>query len=82
MVISKGGIKFTLVSRWAFPYHQGGVPMHNYYLLELLKDEMEIDLISGLKKEQAAFSNLFDSSDTCEGLSAFVEKRTPDFKGK
>ena len=50
--------------------------------LQAVNEGMEIDLISGLKKEQAAFSNLFDSSDTCEGLSAFVEKRTPDFKGK
>mgnify|MGYP000302958701 CR=1 FL=1 len=50
--------------------------------LQAVNEGMEIDLMSGLKKEQAAFSNLFDSSDTCEGLSAFVEKRTPDFKGK
>jgi len=50
--------------------------------LQAVNEGMEIDLISGLKKEQAAFSNLFDSSDTCEGLSAFVEKRTHDFKGK
>ena len=50
--------------------------------LQAVNEGMEIDLISGLKKEQAAFSNLFDSSDTCEGLSAFVEKRDPDFKGK
>ena len=50
--------------------------------LQAVNEGIEIDLISGLRKEQAAFANLFDSSDTCEGLSAFVEKRTPDFKGK
>ena len=50
--------------------------------LKAVSEGMEIDLISGLKKEQAAFSNLFNSSDACEGLSAFVEKRSPDFKGK
>jgi len=50
--------------------------------LQAVNEGRGIDLISGFKKEQAAFSNLFDSSDTCEGLSAFVEKRTPDFKGK
>ena len=44
MVIEKVGIKFTLCSRWAFPYHQGGIPMHNYFLLELLKDGMDIAL--------------------------------------
>ena len=50
--------------------------------LKAVNEGMEIDLISGLRKEQAAFANLFDSSDACEGLSAFVEKRPPDFKGK
>ena len=50
--------------------------------LQAVNEGMEIDLISGLRKEQAAFANLFDSSDACEGLSAFVEKRPPDFKGK
>ena len=50
--------------------------------LQAVNEGLEIDLISGLKKEQAAFANLFDSSDACEGLSAFIDKRTPDFKGK
>ena len=50
--------------------------------LKAVSEGIEIDLNSGLKKEQAAFVNLFDSSDTCEGLSAFIEKRPPDFKGK
>ena len=50
--------------------------------LQAVNEGIELDLISGLRKEQAAFANLFDSSDTCEGLSAFVEKRTPDFKVK
>ena len=50
--------------------------------LQAVNEGIEIDLISGLRKEQATFANLFDSSDTCEGLSAFVEKRPPDFKGK
>ena len=50
--------------------------------IKAVYEGMEIDLISGLKKEKAAFANLFDSSDAREGLSAFVEKRPPDFKGK
>lgn len=51
MVISKRRIRFTLCSRWAFPYHQGGIPMHNYFLLELLKDGMDIALISSQNKQ-------------------------------
>jgi len=55
MVISKGGIKFALVSRWAFPYHQGGIPMHNYFLLELLKDEMDVALISSQNEQNDSY---------------------------
>ena len=55
MVISKRVIKFTLVSRWAFPYHQGGIPMHNNYLLELLKDGMDIALISSQNEQNDSY---------------------------
>ena len=57
MVIQKVGIKFTLCSRWAFPFHQGGIPMHNYYLLELLKDGMDITLTSSqIEKNKSYYS--------------------------
>jgi len=45
------GIKFTLCSRWAFPYHQGGIPMHNYYLLQVLQYGMDVSLISSKNTE-------------------------------
>ena len=50
--------------------------------IRAVNEGMEMDCISGLKKEQTEFSDLFNSSDTCEGLSAFIEKRSPIFKGK
>ena len=46
MVIQKVGIKFTLACRWAFPYDHGGVAMHNYYLLQLIQNELDVSLIS------------------------------------
>ena len=34
---------------------------------------------TGLKKEAKTFSKLFDSDETFEGLSAFIEKRPPKY---
>jgi len=36
----------------------------------------------GLYKEQTEFSGLFNTEDTKEGLSAFVQKRIPEYTGK
>lgn len=70
MVLSKDEIKFNLISRWAFPYHQGGVPMHNYYLLELLKDEMEIALISSQIEQNDSYYSKKDIN--FYGISAYL----------
>ena len=50
--------------------------------IRAVNEGVEMDLIAGLKKEQVAFAELFESSDTREGLSAFNDKRSPEFKGK
>ena len=68
MVIQKVGIKFTLCNRWAFPYHQGGIPMHNYYLLELMKDGMDIALLSSQNEQNDSYYS--DKHITFNGILA------------
>ncbi len=41
-----------------------------------------LDIETALKNEAEIFSQLFNSADTIEGLSAFAEKRKPAFKGQ
>jgi len=40
------------------------------------------DLDAGIEAEKQAFLTVFSSKDAREGISAFVEKRTPHFEGK
>lgn len=54
-------------------------------VLKLLKravaDGTEMPLSAALRHEQAMISLVFDSADAHEGMSAFVEKRQPKFRG-
>jgi enoyl-CoA hydratase/3-hydroxyacyl-CoA dehydrogenase len=40
------------------------------------------DLDAGIESEKQAFAKVFASADAREGISAFVEKRTPHFDGR
>ncbi|MFV1957282.1 MAG: enoyl-CoA hydratase-related protein, partial [bacterium] len=41
---------------------------------------MDASLEAGLALEREAFANCFASPDAREGISAFLEKREPNFK--
>ncbi|MDY0983357.1 enoyl-CoA hydratase-related protein [Microbacterium sp. CFBP9023] len=43
---------------------------------------METTLADGLAHEKRAFAELFDTADQKEGMSAFREKRAPDFQNR
>ena len=57
-------------------------PLSIEHSIRAVNTALNGDFKSGLKYENDAFSSLFDSSDRNEGLSAFIEKRPPQFKGK
>ena len=48
---------------------------------ESMHTGFDLSLTEGLKQEGALFGTLFHTADQKEGIGAFVEKRTPDFKG-
>jgi enoyl-CoA hydratase len=49
---------------------------------EAVNAAYETDLTHGLAHERRLFYLLFASDDQKEGMAAFMEKRTPDFKGQ
>jgi enoyl-CoA hydratase len=43
---------------------------------------METSLAEGLRFERHAFASLFDTVDQKEGMAAFREKRSPEFRNR
>jgi enoyl-CoA hydratase len=48
--------------------------------IELVNKSYDLNIFDGLTCESIEFSKLFDSSDTKEGIDAFINKRKPKFE--
>jgi enoyl-CoA hydratase len=60
----------------------GQPPISLRYIKEAVLKAVDHSLYEGMQFERKNFSLLFSTDDQKEGMRAFIEKRTPDFKGK
>jgi enoyl-CoA hydratase len=49
---------------------------------QALRQSQEVSLQAGLQQERQLFTLLSATDDRREGIDAFLQKRTPDFKGR
>ena len=60
----------------------GNAPISVRSTIKLVNYRTNTSIRQGFLKEQDEFANLFTTDDTAEGLTAFIEKRKPEFTGK
>ena len=57
-------------------------PLAVRYAKAAANKALDVDIVSGLEYETDQFALLFSTEDAKEGMTAFSEKRKPDFKGR
>ncbi len=57
-------------------------PMASKFIKYSVNYGMQVDLYSGVELEKSASMAHFQTEDSKEGITAFMEKRTPDFPGR
>ncbi len=64
----------------------GAIALNSPFAVSIAKKVMnegiDLTISEGLQLEKRQFSGIFSSDDMREGTRAFIEKRTPNFKGK
>ena len=57
-------------------------PMASKYIKYAVNHGMQVDLYTGIELEKSASMAHFQTEDSREGISAFMEKRKPEFPGR
>jgi 1,4-dihydroxy-2-naphthoyl-CoA synthase len=57
-------------------------PMASKFIKYAVNRGMQVDLYTGIELEKAASMAHFQTADSREGISSFMEKRKPDFPGR